>query len=46
MTVIQGSIGLAVLVGLAWLVSENRARLPWRTVLVGIAIQSCSRCSC
>ena len=39
MTVIQGSIGLAVLVGLAWLVSENRARLPWRTVLVGIAIQ-------
>ena len=39
MTVIQGSIGLAVLVGLAWLVSENRARLPWRTVPVGIAIQ-------
>ena len=39
MTVIQGLIGLAALVGLAWLVSENRARLPWRTVLVGIAIQ-------
>ena len=39
MTVIQGLIGLFALVGLAWLVSENRARLPWRTVLVGIAIQ-------
>ena len=39
MTVFQGLIGLAALVGLAWLVSENRARLPWRTVLVGIAIQ-------
>ena len=39
MTVIQGLIGLFALVGLAWLVSENRARLPWRTVLVGVAIQ-------
>ena len=39
MTVIQGLIGLAALVGLAWLVSDNRARLPWRTVLVGVAIQ-------
>ena len=39
MTIIQGLIGLFALVGLAWLVSENRARLPWRTVLVGIAIQ-------
>ena len=39
MTFIQGAIGLAALVGLAWLVSENRARLPWRTVLIGIAIQ-------
>ncbi len=39
MSAIQGLFGLAALVGLAWLVSENRARLPWRTVLVGIAIQ-------
>ena len=39
MAIIQGLVGLAALVGLAWLVSENRARLPWRTVLVGIAIQ-------
>ena len=39
MTVIQGLLGLAALVALAWLVSENRARLPWRTVVVGIAIQ-------
>ena len=39
MAIVQGLIGLAALVGLAWLVSENRARLPWRTVLVGVAIQ-------
>ena len=39
MAFIQGSIGLAALVGLAWAVSENRTRFPWRTVLVGIAIQ-------
>ena len=39
MTIVQGLIGLGALVGLAWLVSENRARLPWRTVLVGIAVQ-------
>ena len=39
MAVVQGLIGLAALVGLAWLASENRARFPWRTVLAGIAIQ-------
>jgi len=39
MTILQGLIGLGALVGLAWSVSENRARLPWRTVLVGIAVQ-------
>ncbi len=39
MTIVQGFIGLGALVGLAWLVSENRARLPWRTVFAGIAVQ-------
>ena len=39
MEIVQGLIGLFALVGLGWLVSENRARLPWRTVLVGLAIQ-------
>ena len=39
MTIVQGLIGLPALVALAWLVSENRSRLPWRTVAVGIAIQ-------
>lgn len=31
--------GLGVLVGLAWLMSENRRRVPWRLVAWGIALQ-------
>ena len=39
MTVVRGLFGLLVLVGIAWLCSENRRRLPARTVAAGIALQ-------
>jgi concentrative nucleoside transporter, CNT family len=32
-------LGLVVLVGLAWAMSANRRRFPWRTVLTGLALQ-------
>ena len=35
----QAILGIAVLVGLAWLLSENRSAVGWRMVLVGIGIQ-------
>ena len=34
-----GLIGLAVIPGLAWLLSTNRFKVRWRTVVTGIAIQ-------
>jgi len=35
----RGLIGLVVLVLLAWLLSENRRRFPWKSVLAGVALQ-------
>jgi len=35
----QSVLGIVVLLGVAWLCSENRRRLPWRMVLAGIALQ-------
>jgi CNT family concentrative nucleoside transporter len=37
----QGVVGLLVLTGLAWIVSENRRRVNYRAVLAGIIIQIC-----
>tara|TARA_A100001037_G_scaffold292274_2_gene307400 strand:- start:2556 stop:3797 length:1242 start_codon:yes stop_codon:yes gene_type:complete len=39
MLAIQGLIGICVLVGLAWLLSENRRGVAWKTVLAGIGLQ-------
>ncbi len=36
MSILRGLIGLVVLVGIAWCVSSNRKRTPWK--LIGIAI--------
>jgi concentrative nucleoside transporter, CNT family len=33
------AFGLVVLLGFAWAMSENRARIQWRTILVGIGLQ-------
>ena len=34
-----GLFGLAVLVGIAWLFSNNKKAVDWRLVLTGIALQ-------
>ena len=36
---LQGIVGYAVLVGLAWIFSERRVAVPWRTVVAGMALQ-------
>ena len=36
---IQSAVGFAALLAVAWLISENRRRVPWRTVAGGIALQ-------
>jgi CNT family concentrative nucleoside transporter len=36
---LQSALGLLVLLVLAWVFSENRARLPWRILLSGLALQ-------
>jgi CNT family concentrative nucleoside transporter len=38
-TFLQSAIGLAALLGIAWLASENRRAIPWRIVLSGLALQ-------
>jgi CNT family concentrative nucleoside transporter len=35
----RGLLGLAALLAIAWLLSEDRRRIPWRTVIAGIVLQ-------
>lgn len=35
----QSALGLVVIIGIAWLLSENRRAFPLRTVIVGLALQ-------
>ena len=35
----HGAIGIVALLGLAWIVSENRSQVAWRVVAAGIAFQ-------
>ena len=37
--VLHGLFGIAVLLGLAWLLSEKRRAIRWQTVLVGLGLQ-------
>ncbi len=39
MSDLRGLLGLAAILAVAFLVSNNRGRIPWRTVAVGLAIQ-------
>lgn len=39
MSTVQAMLGLAVLVAVAWAISENRRALPWGTVAIGILLQ-------
>jgi CNT family concentrative nucleoside transporter len=36
---LQSLFGLLVIVGITWLLSENRRQIPWRTVLIGFGLQ-------
>ncbi len=36
----MGVLGFAALLGVAFLCSEDRRRIPWRTVITGLALQS------
>ena len=35
----QAVLGIILIVGLAWALSENRRAFPWRTAAVGLTIQ-------
>jgi len=35
----QGIVGIVFLLGIGWLVSENRRTLAWRTILAGMGLQ-------
>src|SRR6516164_9477105 len=35
----RGLLGLVALLAIAWALSEDRRRIPWRTVLAGVALQ-------
>ncbi len=36
---LQGLVGLFFLVALAWVLSENRKSIHWRTVIAGLLLQ-------
>ena len=36
---LQGILGIAVLLGLAWAVSEKRSAVPWRLVAIAVVLQ-------
>ena len=38
-TILHSAAGLILLLAIAWAVSENRRRVPWRIVLSGLALQ-------
>ena len=39
MLALQAVLGIAVMTALAWAVGEDRRRLPWYTLIAGIALQ-------
>jgi CNT family concentrative nucleoside transporter len=39
MSFLVGILGLVAFLALAWLLSENRRRFPWRTVIAGMSLQ-------
>src|SRR5437764_10550538 len=35
----RGLLGIAVILGFAWAISEDRWRVPWRVVAIGVLLQ-------
>jgi concentrative nucleoside transporter, CNT family len=40
----RGLLGLVVLLSIGWALSEDRWRIPWRTVIAGVALQWALAC--
>jgi CNT family concentrative nucleoside transporter len=36
----MGLVGLATMIGIAWLLSDNRRQVPWRLVATGVVLQA------
>lgn len=39
MSLLRGLLGMAAILGIAWLFSKSRKDIAWRTVIIGLAIQ-------
>jgi len=39
MDILKGLFGLAVLIGIAWVFSNNKSRVDWKLVLTGVTVQ-------
>ena len=39
MAIIRGIIGIAVLLGIAYLLSSKRKAIRWKTIFIGLALQ-------
>lgn len=37
---LMGLVGIGVMIGIAWLLSNDRRRVPWRLVATGVALQA------
>jgi concentrative nucleoside transporter, CNT family len=37
---LMGIVGIATMIGIAWLLSNNRGRVSWRLVWIGVALQA------
>lgn len=37
---LMGIVGMATMIGIAWLLSNNRGRVSWRLVWIGVALQA------
>jgi CNT family concentrative nucleoside transporter len=39
MVIARAALGILILCVVAWLMSENRRKIPWRTIIVGVLLQ-------
>ena len=39
-SLLRGMLGIAVLIGIAWIFSTNRKKISWRLVFIGIGMQA------
>jgi concentrative nucleoside transporter, CNT family len=44
MEILRGLLGLAVLIGIAWIFSNNKSRVDWKLVITGVVLQIAFAC--